>query len=75
MEEADFVGYGVVRRVQLDDAALGEFILPWDDVRAAADPHATAVGFLREIFAHSCDVCAWDPGLAATAEGHPPPVA
>jgi hypothetical protein len=56
------------------DAKVGEFILPWDDVRTAADPHATAVAFAREIFRHSCEVCAWDPELAATAEGHPPPV-
>src|ERR1700691_3353803 len=25
------------------DAKIGEFILPWDDVRTAPDPHATAV--------------------------------
>jgi hypothetical protein len=57
------------------DAALGEFILPWDDVRAAADPHATAVQFARSVFWHSCEVCGWDTELAATAEGHPPPIA
>ena len=54
--------------------ALGEFILPWDDVRAADSPHAAAVQFARELFLHSCEVCAWDPELAATAEGNPPPV-
>jgi hypothetical protein len=53
---------------------LGEFILPWDDVRAAEDPHATAVAFAREVFLHACEVCAWDARLAATAEGNPPPV-
>ncbi|HUD38622.1 MAG TPA: DUF5996 family protein [Streptosporangiaceae bacterium] len=56
------------------DAKIGEFILPWDDVRTAPDPHATAVAFARAIFRHSCEVCAWDPQLAATAEGNPPPV-
>ncbi len=56
------------------NAAVGEFILNWDDVRAAENPHATAVGFAREIFLHACNVCAWDPKLAATAEGTPPPV-
>ncbi len=56
------------------DAALGEFIMPWDDVRAAPDPHAAALEFTRWAFRHACEVCAWDPKLAATAEGDPPPV-
>jgi len=32
------------------DKTLGEYILDWDDVRAAPDPHATAVEFLRSAF-------------------------
>ena len=56
------------------DAGLGEFILEWDDVRAAGDPHAAALEFARSAFRHACAVCAWDPQLAATAEGVPPPV-
>jgi Family of unknown function (DUF5996) len=56
------------------DAALGEFVLPWDVVRSAADPHALAVEFARAAFRHACWVCAWDPGLAASADGDPPPV-
>ncbi|HET9895817.1 MAG TPA: DUF5996 family protein [Streptosporangiaceae bacterium] len=56
------------------DTALGEFIMPWDDVRAAPDSRAAAIGFLRSAFRHACEVCAWDPKLAATAEGNPPPV-
>jgi hypothetical protein len=56
------------------DATLGEYILDWDDVRAAADPHATALEFARSAFRHACAVCGWDTGLAASAEGTPPPV-
>ena len=56
------------------DGALGEYVLDWDDVRAAADPHATAVEFARSAFRHACVVCGWDPGLAASADGTPPPV-
>ena len=56
------------------DAALGEYILDWDDARTAADPHAAAVEFARSAFRHACVVCGWDPGLAASAEGTPPPV-
>jgi len=56
------------------DPALGEYILDWDDVRAAPDPRATALEFAHATFSHACDVCSWDPQLAASAEGEPPPV-
>lgn len=56
------------------DGALGEFVLDWDDVRAAADPHAMALQFARSAFQHACAVCPWDPALAASAEGTPAPV-
>ena len=56
------------------DAVLGEYILDWNDVRTAADPHAVALEFTRSAFQHACVVCGWDPGLAASAEGTPPPV-
>jgi uncharacterized protein DUF5996 len=57
------------------DGQLGEYVLDFDDVRAADDPHAHAVAFARSAFAHACSVCDWDPALAASAEGTPPPVA
>jgi hypothetical protein len=57
------------------DSALGEYVLDWDDVLAGDDPHAAALDFARSAFRHACDVCAWDPVLAASAEGTPPPVA
>jgi hypothetical protein len=57
------------------EADLGEYVLDWDDVIAADDPHATALDFARSAFAHACLVCGWDPALAASAEGTPPPVA
>lgn len=56
------------------DAALGEYLLSWDDVRAAPDPHAAGLEFARSAFRHACAVCAWDPQLSASAEGTPPPV-
>jgi hypothetical protein len=57
------------------DATLGEYVLDWDDVRASADPHAVALDFARSVFRHACTMCGWDPGLAASAEGSPPPLA
>ena len=56
------------------EAELGEYVLDWEDVCASGDPHATALEFARSAFRHACEVCEWDPALAATAEGVPPPV-
>ncbi len=56
------------------DAGLGEYVLDWDDVLASADPFATALTFARSAFRHACAVCGWDPALAASADGTPPPV-
>ncbi|MFL5901435.1 MAG: DUF5996 family protein [Solirubrobacterales bacterium] len=53
---------------------LGLYVLEWDDVRAGDDPHAFALEFARSAFQHACLVCGWDEGLAASAEGTPPPV-
>ena len=56
------------------DAQLGEFILDWDDLRVAGDPHADALAFARSAVQHACAVCGWDPALADSARGVPPPV-
>ncbi len=56
------------------DDALSEYVLDWDDVRVAPDPHAYALEFARSAFRHACLVCGWDATLAASAEGEPPPV-
>jgi hypothetical protein len=57
------------------EAALGEYVLGWDHVRASPDPRAAALEFARSAFRHACAVCEWDPKLAASADGTPPPVA
>ncbi len=56
------------------DAALGEYILEWDDVCSAPDPFAAALEFARSAFRQACTACAWDMTLAASADGTPPPV-
>jgi hypothetical protein len=56
------------------DPDLGEFLLDWDDVVAAPDPHATALGFARSFARKACTLCAWDPTLPASLDGAPPPV-
>jgi Family of unknown function (DUF5996) len=52
------------------DAALGLYVLDHDEVAAGADPLA----FARAAFRHSCEVCEWDPALAGSAHGTPPPI-
>jgi hypothetical protein len=56
------------------DAALGEFILDWDDVCASANPYEDALAFGRSAVEHGCIVCGWDPALARSVGGDPPPV-
>jgi hypothetical protein len=56
------------------DAALGEYILDWDDVCAGANPHAIGLEFAHSAFRHACAVCEWDPALPASVEGTPPPI-
>jgi hypothetical protein len=56
------------------DQELGEFILDWEDIRSADDPHALALEFARSAFEHACEVCAWDPVLAGSGKGSPPPI-
>jgi hypothetical protein len=56
------------------DAAIGEYVLDWNDVCGSADPHESALEFAHSAFRHACLVCGWDEALLASAEGSPPPV-
>jgi Family of unknown function (DUF5996) len=56
------------------DSDLGEFVLDWEDIRESPDPSAPALEFAHTAFRRACEVCGWDPILARTAEGEPPPV-
>lgn len=70
----DFAGADVAPPAARWEAALGEYVLDWDDVVSSPDPHQTAVAFGRSVIAHACQVCDWDPALAASTQGVPPPV-
>jgi hypothetical protein len=56
------------------NSEIGEFVLEWEDIRSAEDPHALALEFVHSAFDHGCAVCAWDPVLAQSAVGVPPPL-
>jgi hypothetical protein len=54
------------------DPPADDFI--WEDIRSESDPHELALEFAQSAFQHSCAVCAWDPALAESAKGTPPPI-
>ena len=56
------------------DEGMGLYVLDWDDLITAEAPHELALEFARSVFRHACLICGWDPELAASAEGTPPPV-
>ncbi|APE36448.1 hypothetical protein BOX37_23780 [Nocardia mangyaensis] len=45
------------------DADLGEFVLPYEVVRAADDPDATLLEFLQSTYAAAADLAHWDRKL------------
>ena len=53
------------------DAKLGEFILPYDKVRAAADPDALLLDFLSTTYAAAADCGGWDRAALECPMGVP----
>ena len=53
------------------DAALGEFILDYDSVRAAEDPDAALLAFLNGTYAAAADLGGWDRAALDCAPGEP----
>jgi hypothetical protein len=53
------------------DAGLGEFLLPYEAVRAAADPDAVLGAFLEATYEAAADLGGWDRAALECAEGRP----
>ena len=51
------------------DKALGEFVLPYDQVRTAADPDEVLMAFLQTTFDAAADLAAWDRAALEREEG------
>jgi hypothetical protein len=51
--------------------AVGEFILPYDAVRAAADPDQTLLEFLQSTYEAAANAAKWDRGALECAPGQP----
>jgi hypothetical protein len=53
------------------DEALGEFVLPYEAVRTAADPDAALLAFLRTSYAAAADLAGWDRSALECEPGRP----
>jgi len=53
------------------DATLGEFILPYDTLRAARDPDALLLDFLSTTYAAAADCAKWDRAALECTMGAP----
>ncbi len=51
------------------DAALGEFLLPYETVRTAADPDAALLAFLQSTYEAAADLGGWDRAALEREEG------
>jgi hypothetical protein len=59
-EPAGFRDMAVAPAAASFDATLGEFILPYEAVRSAANPDATLLEFLASTYAAAADLAQWD---------------
>jgi hypothetical protein len=53
------------------DEALGEFVLPYETVRKAADPDALLLDFLQATYVAAADAAGWDRGALECSLGVP----
>jgi hypothetical protein len=53
------------------DPALGEFLLPYEQLRLAADPEARLMDFLQSTYAAAADLGRWDRRALDCALGQP----
>ncbi len=51
--------------------ALGEFVMPYDTVRAARDPEARLLAFLEATYVAASRLGGWDASMLETAYGRP----
>ena len=69
-EPAGFSGHAVTSGAYYD-TGLSEFILPYDQVRQAADPEATLLDFLTRTYAAAADAAYWDRAALECGLGVP----
>jgi hypothetical protein len=70
-EPAGFRGASVSPAEARFDGDLGEFVLPYEAVRKAADPDATLLSFLASTYAAAADLAGWDRAALECDYGQP----
>jgi hypothetical protein len=70
-EPAGFLDATVAPSAARYETALGEFLLPYEAVRTAADPEAVLIRFLQSTYAAAADLGRWDRTALECALGKP----
>jgi hypothetical protein len=70
-EPADFRAAKVKPDAAFFSEAVGEFILPYDAVRTAADPDSALLEFLQSTYEAAADAAKWDRNALECAPGQP----
>ena len=70
-EPAGFRGAAVSPAQARYDPGLGEFLLPYEAVRTAADPDGALLSFLNSTYAAAADAAGWDRAALECAPGVP----
>ncbi len=67
----DFASRAVQPRGAFFSEKLGEFLLPYDEVRKATEPEATLMAFLESTYEAAADTAAWDRKALERPQGRP----
>lgn len=59
-EPAGYAAYGIAPAQAFFDAKLGEFVLPYEEMRRSADPDAVLMQFLQSTYEAAADCAHWD---------------
>jgi hypothetical protein len=68
-EPAGYAAYAIAPAQARFDATLGEFVLPYEAVRGAADPDAVLLQFLESTYEAAANCARWDRAALETATG------
>ena len=59
-EPAGYAEYRLATGQGTYNAAFGEFVLPYEEMRLSADPDATLLGFLQRTYEAAAECGKWD---------------
>ena len=68
-EPAGFPDWSIEPAAASYNGELGEFVLPYRDVRTSSDPDATLLTFLQSAYDAAATLGAWEPSLVVSSGG------